>query len=239
MRLLLVVACVALSACGPDAPVAPPTTPASARLAPAPAEPPFYVLSTPSSTRLTGISLDDPAACGRAMDALRESYAVRREMSDAVEEAADWEEAEAAVARLAPCVPDLFADDYARHAAVGIIDEHLLRGPFRQAEADALIRHTETLDRRQSPEASVLAWALIRLDGWGSDANRARVARNAAERLGATFTRVAGCVGCTVDQALAEMPPLLRESNEKRLRDMKAVDDVLREIARQGAPRVS
>ena len=117
------------------------------------------------------------------------------------------------------------------------IVQRLLRLPSLDAEAtDALGHHTRTLVRLETTAADDVLRALIRLDGVWDDGLRARTARTAAERLGGVFAAKAGCVGCTVEDALDGMWPATRDAMAPLLYDMQTVHRGLMEIARNGAP---
>ena len=237
MRLLAVLVLLA-SGCAPadpDPALEPPPVPDPTPLTVAGV--PSFDLGSGAGTRSgRRLDLDDPVARRAFHEDSRAAFGVRREISAAMAGTADWRQAEAAAERLLPRVPEFFQASVEGDVSLQIV-QRLLRLPSLDAEAtDALSHHTRTLVRLETTEADDVLRALIRLDGVWDDGLRARTARTAAERLGGVFAAKAGCVGCTVEQALDGMWPATRDSMDPLLYDIQTVHRGLMEIARGGAP---
>lgn len=238
--LALALAAVSLAACSDAAPggeadpglEAPPV-----RAAALPTEElPYFVLGSLGggsvSPRRPFPTPGDSAARRAYAEEMRAVLDRYRALSAAVTGAADWREADAAVRRaVAP-------DSLVPHgAAVAMLDRHLLRGPLDDPDrVEALGRYTQALLSNRSAEGALLLWALLRLEGRWEDGRRRSAARAAADRLGGAFAEVAGCVGCTVEEALAGMWPEQRRSAEDRLYEMRTVHEQLMRIAQGGTP---
>ena len=104
-------------------------------------------------------------------------------------------------------------------------------------DLDALGEYTNTITRLQSTEGDDVLRALIRLEGHWDPAMRASTARTAARWLGSAYTDQAQCVGCTVEEALADMLPQQRQSLDPLLYKIQTVHRELTRIARVGSGR--
>ena len=236
----LLAALAFLGACDPDA-----ADPGAADAAPRPAgttdarpvDPPYFVLGAQARSRDVRPTLSpaDSAERARAQEAEMRARIddVRRtvDRTRQLESAPDWRTADALVR------DSVAAGTWDAHRlAVEMLDHHLLRGPLDDDKAEALGRYTDALLSASSEEGALILWALMRLEGRWDERRRQGAAAGAANNLGAAFVRIAGCIDCTVDEALAGMWPQRRRASEDRLHDMAEVHRRLREIARGDTP---
>lgn len=230
MRLLLLLPLVLL-ACG-DAPPAPPAAPTVAPL-PDAEVPSFEVgaLMGPANPDASPrwFSGDTTGRAAWARERFEEMIA-EREFATALAATDTWQDAHRLVREATP------ADAYPRHGTAVAMLRRLLRAPDSPEATEAIGWYTQALVAQGSPEGSVLLRALRRLDGHWDDDRRRGAARSAADRLGAVFAKVAGCVGCSVEEALAGMWPQRRATSENRLYDLEAVHQQLMALATEGTP---
>ena len=189
--------------------------------------------------RVSEGSVVDPTdvdAQERLFDEMREGMLPSVELSQAMSSTTDWRVAEEAAARLVPQIPGPMRLNALRDAEHQLV-YRLNSLPALDLEAlDALAEHTQTLAQLGSPEGDDVLRALIRLDGHWDDDQRAGVAQTAARHLGAAYTAQAECVGCTVEEALADMRPRKSESMVPLLYDVQRVHRELVRISRAGGP---
>lgn len=189
--------------------------------------------------RVSEGSVVDPTdvdAQERLFDEMREGMLPSVELGQAMSSTTDWRVAEEAAARLVPQIPGPMRLNALRDAEHQLV-YRLNSLPALDLEAlDALAEHTQTLAQLGSPEGDDVLRALIRLDGHWDDDQRAGVAQTAARHLGAAYTAQAECVGCTVEEALADMRPRKSESMVPLLYDVQRVHRELVRISRAGGP---
>ena len=186
--------------------------------------------SVPSQPRPT------PDARSQFMD-MRAAGPLRIELSTQLNGADDWRAAEAAADRLLPQFPESARGAAEEDAARRILQRLVALPTLTPNDLDAMGEYTQALVRLQSPEGDDVLRALIRLDGHWDAGMRANAARSAAQRLGTAYTSLAQCVGCTVEEALADVPPQQRQSLDPLLYEIQTVHRELMRIARVGSGR--
>lgn len=161
----------------------------------------------------------------------------RVDLSARLANAPDWRAMEAAADEIVPQIPESM-----RHAAQADAAERIVRRIVAlpaptPADFDALGEYTNELIWLRSAEGDDILRALIRLEGTWDSAEIAGTARSAARTLGAHFTEQAGCVGCTVEEALGDMMPQRRQSLDPYLYEVQVVHRELMRLARSASPR--
>lgn len=196
---------------------------------------PTFDMAGRSAPRSGGVDMADIDARQAVMESMRGAMDLRFELSDGMNRATDWREAEAMADRLLPQLPEPFRWSAEQDAALQMVHRLTSLSTLDAQSLDALGEYTQTLGRSGSTEGDDVLRALIRLDGHWDATQRGDVARSAARSLGAVFAGEAECVGCTVEEALAGMLPQRRASLEPLLYDIQTVHRELVRLARVGA----
>lgn len=198
------------------------------------AEVPDLDMAGVGGRRGTTIDVNDPEARQQLREDMMAAVRLTVALDAAINQAPDWRSAEAAADSLLPLVPESMRPAAESEAAERIV-RMIVRQPSRTpADLDALGDYARTMTRLQSAEGDDVLRALIVLDGHWDDATRAYTARSAARRLGEVYTDKAECVGCTVEEALADMLPQKRQSLDPLLYEIQTVHRKLMRIARIG-----
>ncbi|WP_412067160.1 hypothetical protein [Rubrivirga sp. IMCC43871] len=234
MRALLISLCAVFLATCADAPAVDEAPPAPAPLASAPVPTPFFLIDNQApagAPPLPRPDLDDPMARQAYLEAMRDRMVRERGWIDAIVSAPGWREADA-IARATAGSDSLVA----YKAAVAMLQHQLLKGAPDADKAEAIGRYAQALLCHRSGEGALMLRALRRLDGVWEDGRRQSAARAAANRLGFAYVALAGCLDCTIDEALAGMWPEKRRASEGRLRDIATAHRELMRIAHEGTP---
>ena len=177
-----------------------------------------------------------PEARNQLMEDMRAATPLRIELSRALTEAPDWRAAEDAADRILPQLPESMRAGAESNASQRILRRIVALPTLTLEDVDALGEYTQSLIRLQSPEGDDVLRALIRLEGHWDPGMRASTARSAARRLGTAYAGLAECVGCTVEEALANKLPQRRQSLDPLLYEIQAVHSELMRIASHGMP---